>query len=339
MSSFDLSHFISRVVARLRHRWKGLVAAAALVAAPLIVMVSLSGPTYHAEMVLAAAGSSKFLSGDIGLASSLLSGPMVAGIQSTPAMIVQLTGLDGVLYPVAMSRVKDRGNRRVVDLIARKVVSDTGVYPVTKIIRKHVMASFDRQTGLISLAFEDKDSALARVALSRVMDEATSVFQAASRSQGAQFRQAQTARVDTASRRLAEASVALLDFTRRNRVITPFSEAALEQQRLQREADLANTVYSKAVNDREAAIAKELENTPAVVIVEGPPSLLPAKPRYLALKIALIVIAALGLVAFVYCVPVLRDELRALLAGRGVAAGPGAPRTMHVPESRGRTAV
>ena len=339
MSSFDLTHFLSRVVARLHRRWTRLVARAAVIAAPLIVKVSLSGPTYHAEMVLAAAGSSKFLSGDIGLASSLLSGPMVAGIQSTPAMIVQLTGLDGVLYPVAMSRVKDRDNRRVIDLIRHKVVSDTGVYPVTKAIRKHVMASFDRQTGLISVAFEDKDSALARLTVSRVVDEASRVFRAASRSQGAQFRQAQTARVDTASRHLAEASAALLDFKRGNRVISPFSEAALQQERLQREADLAATVYSKAVNDREAAIAKELENTPAVVVVESAPSLLPAKPRYLALKIALIVIAALGLVAFLYCVPLLRDELRALSARRGVAAGHGAPSTIQVSESRGRTAV
>jgi len=57
----------------------------------------------------------------------------------------------------------------------------------------------------------------------------------------------------------------------------------------------AQTVYSQARADYESAVARELEETPAVVVVDPIPSRLLPDPRRVPLK--LVLATALGLIA------------------------------------------
>jgi capsule polysaccharide export protein KpsE/RkpR len=69
--------------------------------------------------------------------------------------------------------------------------------------------------------------------------------------------------------------------------------SALEQQAIQRDIQIAQQAYTEAVTAREAAYARELEQTPAVVVIDPVPAELPAVSRYnLFYSLAVAVFAA-----------------------------------------------
>ena len=68
-----------------------------------------------------------------------------------------------------------------------------------------------------------------------------------------------------------------------------------------REKSLAEQVYSQAATDRESAVARELEETPTVVVQDPLPPVLPKVRKHLALKVVIS-----GVVSFVLiCLAVL----------------------------------
>jgi hypothetical protein len=211
--------------------------------------------------------------------------------------VVELADLHGVLYPVALSRVDSTKTERVIDRLVGHPVSDMNPSNIDRRMRDVIEGGYDRQTGLISLSVVHKDSALARLVLQRVLSATRHAFVTAARAQATELRRAQMQRVDSAERQLASIDRQILEFNRDNRVVAPYSEAYIFRQRLDRQAEIAKNVYSRAVADREAAIAKELEETPAVIEVDPVPDLLFALPRRTALKAALAAIAVFGLCA------------------------------------------
>ena len=114
-----------------------------------------------------------------------------------------------------------------------------------------------------------------------------------SRAQAASQRTAQGERVDSARRQLRRAEERVLAFLSSNRSYTSFSPAAVSRQQLEREVSNAQTVYAQARSDYDAATARELEETPAVVVVDPiPDQLLPDARR---LPVKLVLASALGL--------------------------------------------
>jgi len=66
-----------------------------------------------------------------------------------------------------------------------------------------------------------------------------------------------------------------------------FSEASVMRRELEREVTSAQSVYSQAREDYETAVARELEETPAVVVVDSIPNRLLPDPRHAPLKLVL----------------------------------------------------
>jgi uncharacterized protein involved in exopolysaccharide biosynthesis len=129
------------------------------------------------------------------------------------------------------------------------------------------------------------------------------------RAQAKLQREAQGARVDSARRRLVRADGELRQYLRANRMIAEFSLAGVERDRLNRELDLAQEVYRQASADYEGAVARELQETPAVVAVDPAPDVLPLRERYLLLKLGLALVAGLLLsVTAVYLQELAREE-------------------------------
>ena len=77
--------------------------------------------------------------------------------------------------------------------------------------------------------------------------------------------------MDSAASQLRHAEEQLVRFLTANRVISRYSAASVEAGRRERDVSLAQSLYSQAVTDREAAIGKELEQTPAVVVLDPVP--------------------------------------------------------------------
>jgi uncharacterized protein involved in exopolysaccharide biosynthesis len=71
------------------------------------------------------------------------------------------------------------------------------------------------------------------------------------------------------------------------------------RRQLEREATNAQSVYSQALSDYETAVARELEETPAVVVVDSIPNRLLPDPRHAPLKLVLASALALLVVTLI----------------------------------------
>jgi hypothetical protein len=126
------------------------------------------------------------------------------------------------------------------------------------------------------------------------VDEVNKSYLAASHAQAKAIAAAQGNRVDSAASRLARAETRLLEYARGNRATLPYSESTLGRTRLERERDFAQSLYSQAVNDRDAAVGRALEETPALIVIDPVPAKLKPQSRGLATKVLLTIIAVVA---------------------------------------------
>ena len=275
-----------------RRRWR-LVVAAVLVAWVVTAVVTLvPARDYTASVVLAAVPNTRNGALPGGL-TAILGSAQLGGVQSTPYFIAKLLLLRSVITTVAAEKVPDARGGTVIERVLEKPVADIRPTRVEPAMRDVVSAEVDKQTGLIALRATHTDSAVVRLIATRLVETASQTFMRVSRAQATSQRVAQGERVDSARRQLRRAEERLLSFQSSNRAFTPFSPASISRQQLEREVTNAQTVYSQARTDYETAAARELEETPAVVVVDPIPSRLLPDPLRLPLKMVLA--SALGL--------------------------------------------
>jgi uncharacterized protein involved in exopolysaccharide biosynthesis len=274
-------------------RWRVLLGGAVAVGALAVGAMLLRGTRYEARIIVATVSSQQGF--NLGGAAALLasaggSAPAQSGLQVSPLLIADLMQSRRVLRAVGQSTMTGQVGTRIVDQVDERAVRDDKILEVMDDV---VSARVSKETGLVSLSVTLKDSALAREVAKRIVTEVTRSYVETARAQATQLRHAQDVRVDSARRMLARLERDQQQFQQANRTIPSFSELSTQQQALQREVGVAEQVYSKAVSDREAAVAKELEETPVVVTIDPLPSSLPPTPRRLALFFGLATIASL----------------------------------------------
>ena len=131
------------------------------------------------------------------LASQLL-GPAANGsLQATPPLVVRLTQLQSVLLPVARSR--DGTGQVLIERLAGKSLAHLTPSEEMALMRRTLVSSYDRETGLVTLEVVHRDSSLARLLVGRVVDQCQRVFAVASRAQGREMRSAMAERVEVQS--------------------------------------------------------------------------------------------------------------------------------------------
>ena len=276
---------LAALVRPYRRRWRlvlGTLAAAWLVA---LAAVFIPERKYTASVVLAAVPNARTSALSGGL-SAILGSAQLGGVQSTPYFIAKLILLRSVIMQVAAERVADTRGGTVIERVLeeRAPIKPGRVEPA---MRKAVTAEVDKQTGLITVETTLADSAVARLVTRRLTESASEAFVRVSRAQATSQRTAQAERVDSAQRQLRRAEERSREFNSSNRAYTVFSEASVMRRQLEREATNAQTVYSQALSDYETAVARELEETPAVVVVDSIPNRLLPDPRHTPLKLVL----------------------------------------------------
>jgi uncharacterized protein involved in exopolysaccharide biosynthesis len=267
-------------------RWRlvALCVAGAWVTA--LAFILIPARDYKAQVVLAAVPNSKAASLAGGL-SSLLGNATLGGVQSTPYFITRLLLLRGVLREVAQSPADDGTKRTVIESVLDRPRASITPEELDSGMRNIVSTEVDKQTGLVTFAVTFADSGLARRVAERMLASASRTFVKVLRTQASDQRVSGEAQVDSARRQLRAAEARLQEFQSSHRVYAPYSPAAVERQRLDQELTTAQAAYSDAVSDRQSAIARELEETPAVVVVDPiPPELMP-EPRQAILKLVL----------------------------------------------------
>ena len=267
-------------------RWR-LVASCLVVAwAVALALILLPKREYSAQLVLAAVPNAKSASLAGGL-SSLLGNAMLGGVQSTPYFISRLLQLNGVLREVALSPAGDDAKRTVIEGLLNEPVSAITPAEMERGMRDIVNTEVDKQTGLVTFSVTHADSALARRVAERVLASASQTFVKVLRAQASDQRESGEVQVDSARRQLRAAEARLQYFQTTHRVYQPYSPAAIERQRIDRELMMAQSAYNDAVNDRQSAVARELAEMPAVVVVDPIPPVLPPVPRQAVLKLML----------------------------------------------------
>lgn len=255
-----------------------VIASLAIGAAILAGTVTLILPrSFEASAVLATAGGTSFGSlGSLAGAAAAFGGISLGngGLTPTPELVSALLVSRGVLTTVGTSRVA--GGVSLVEALAGRPVPPADV---PREMGHVVRVEIDSKTGLVTVIARNGDSALARRVVNLVIDQTTRSFVEAARSQARGVRIAQEERVDSARRQISRAETEYRTFLRSNRSIAEFSLESVDRGRLARDVDVARQVYLQAAMDRESAVAKELQQTPAVVVVDPAPAELPERPR------------------------------------------------------------
>ena len=275
-------------------------------------LVALMPKKYKAELSLTPVVNSKS-NGTLGGIAALAGATLNTGYQLTPARMVELLKSRTVLAGVGMSRISPNRDERIIDrLLGRKYTpEDEEQQEVEKRLERRLTVKTNKETGTITVSIRHKDSALARIIASRVVDSASQIFVRTSRAQAQQLRIAQEGRVEVAGVQLERAEQRRRDFNFSNRAVPNFSEASIERERLTREVQFAQQVYTQAVTDRESAYARELEATPTVVVQDPLPPVLPKVHKRILLKTVIALISSFILICILV---VLADFIKRRLA-------------------------
>lgn len=271
--------------------WRLLLGAMLLAGAITATYILLSPRKYRATMSLSTVFNPRMAIGSGGL-GALLNGTGSMGLQATPPLIVLLAGQYGVLTRVVHAPLRSA----TPETIGQRLVAVRGRnYPEQELpleLEKIFSSGVDKQTGVITISALSTDSVLARAVARELVAEISRTFIRSSKSQATGLRQAMQARVDSAANQLRRADEEFRYFTAANRVVSPFSEAALQRENLDRTKALAHTIYTQAVTDRESAVSRELEETPAVVVLDSLPRELLREPRRTAMTSVIASLAA-----------------------------------------------
>ncbi len=252
---------------------------------------------YKAELSLTPVVNNKSASA-LGGFAALAGASLNTGYTLTPQRMVELLKSRTVLAGVGQSRVTPNSSETVIDRFLGEKYTRNDQEEIEKHLERLLNVVTNKETGTITVAVEHKDSVLARIIASGVVDSASQIFVRTSKAQAQQLRIAQEGRVEAALSQLYRAEQRLRDFNFSNRAAPNFSVASTERERLNRDKQLAEQVYAQASADRESAIARELEATPTVVVQDPLPPVLPKVRKRIALKTAIAGIVGFVLICF-----------------------------------------
>jgi uncharacterized protein involved in exopolysaccharide biosynthesis len=265
--------------------WRTLAVVALIAGAATAAYVGTRPREYRAAVTLSAVSSNRAgLAGSVPGIGQLLGAAGGNGLQATPQFVRMLTQQEGVLERLAATPVAAGSRRRIIDSLGAVMGGPIDEREATIMLRRLFKTEMDKETGIITISARLTDSALARRSVDVLVEEVSTTFTRVARAQAVELRDALNARVDSAQGQLTRAENALQDFTSANRAFQDYSAAALQQQRLERRLSLAQAVFQQAVTERESSVGKALEETPAVVVVDSVPRLVPRVARGTALK-------------------------------------------------------
>ncbi len=272
-----------------------IIAGAILIGLAVGVYAMLQPRKYKAELTITPVVNNKSTSAFGGIAA-LAGASLNSGYQLTPARMVELLRSRKVLAGVGMSRINPTSSETVIDRFFGEKYTRNDQEEIENQLQRILTVGTNKETGTITVGVLHRDSALARVMASRIVDSASQIFIKTSKAQAQQLREAQEGRVDIARQQLAVAKERLREFNFANRAAPIYSSASVERERLAGEVNLAEQVYTQAATDRESAYARELEATPTVVIQDPLPPVLPKARKRIIMKTGIAGIVSFGII-------------------------------------------
>lgn len=260
-----------------RHLRPLLLVALAVTAAAAIVLAVLP-IRYEGTMVLVPVQGQRAPSGLAGAASFLgstfdLGG---TGFDATREVVAYLLRSRTVLLAAA---AKPYEGRPLALAIAGREPKVGDEALLLSALRRKFRVTTSKETGFVTVVARSGDSGAVRVFFRAVVSETQQLFAQVAQSQARELLRAQERRLDTADAELRRAEDMLLRFDEGNRLLSPRSRLSLARARLERAQTDASRAYDRVVADRQAAIARELEESPALAVVEDLPVVISPQPR------------------------------------------------------------
>ena len=288
----------SAILAIIADHYLGIFLFAFVCGALAVTLLMTSPRKYTAAVTVAPVGNARQLNLPTSLAGSLL-GATNTGIQATPVFVARLARLQGVLDEVARERVPER-RQTVIEGVLGRPLTEIPAHRYAPELDKRLQTTIDRESGTVTFAAALADSALARVIVNDLVESVRRAYTRAMKSQAGALVEAQTARVDSAAKRMREAEAAIVSFGSANRMVPPTSPLWIDQQRLQNNVTIAQTVYTQAITELENARGKAIEDAPALVVLDPVPDALTPRGRgTVFIGLATFVLALVVAMAFV----------------------------------------
>jgi len=288
----------SVVMAIISDHYLAIVGLALLCATGAVAALMSLPRKFTASVTVAPVGNARQLNIPTSIAGSLL-GSMNAGIQATPVFVARLARLHGVLDEVARRQIPGR-QQTIIEGVMRRPLREIPAFRYSLELDKQLQTTIDRESGTVTISAALADSGLARVMVNALVEGVSKSYTLAMKSQAGALVDAQAARVDSAAKRVRQAGSALVNFASANRVVTTTSPLWVEQQRLQENVTIAQSVYTQAITELENARGRAIEDAPALVVLDPVPVALPPRGRgTVFIGLATFVLAALVVTALV----------------------------------------
>jgi capsule polysaccharide export protein KpsE/RkpR len=290
-SQFDVPGLLraARAAGRL-----ALLAGAAVGVVTALVLV-LSPTTYQGNVVVVPVQNSRASAGLAG-AASFLGGALdlgSTGFDATKDVVAYLLRSRSVLLVAAEEPYQ---GQPLAVAIARRQPEAGQEERLLSALRRALRVTTSRETGFVTMTLRARDSGAVRAFLQAVMNQTQRLFTEVAQAQARQMVRAQERRVDSSAAELARDEDALLRFDEGNRALTPRSRLSLTRTRLERRVTDAARAYDQATLDRQSAIARALEDAPALAVVERLADIIAPRPRRVLFRSLLLGSAAAGLV-------------------------------------------
>lgn len=273
-----------------------IIAGTILLALATGAVAALTPRKYNAELALTPVVNNKSTTALGGGFAALAGATLNTGYQLTPSRMVELLESRTVLAGVGRSQVGTGSSETVIDRFLGEKYTRNDEEEVQKHLKRLLTVVTNKETGTVSVSVKYRDSALARIIAATVVDSASQIFVRTSKAQAQQLRIAQEGRVEAARSQLAIAEERLRQFRFSNRATPAFSVASVDLQRLNRDIQLAEQVYTQAITDQQSAYARELEATPTVVVQDPLPPVLPKVRKRIVLKTAIAGVVGFALI-------------------------------------------
>lgn len=265
---------ILRAIAR---QARPLLLLSAVVWAGAAVLLAVLPRKFQGTMVLVPVQGQR-ASGGLASAASLLGGALDlggTGFDATRDVVAYLLHSRTVLLAAAATPYA--GRPLSLSIVGKDPAADEEL--LLSALRRALRVTTAKETGFVTVVAKARDSGAVRAFFGAVVGQTQRLFAEVAQSQARQLLRAQERRLDSAEAELRRAEDRLLGFDEGNRLVTPRTRLSLTRARLEREVSDAARVYDQVVADRQAAIARELEDAPAIAVVEDLPAPLPLRPR------------------------------------------------------------
>jgi uncharacterized protein involved in exopolysaccharide biosynthesis len=270
-----------------------------LVLASIVALTLLSPRTYTSSASFMPQTTRTPTGGGGGVAAQLGLSMLTADPTQSPAFYVDLLKSRGILDSIVSTRFRVQRDSGVVVATLIDLLEAKGRTPERRreaaivALSRAVQADPSLKTGVVNFSVRASDPVLAKDVADRMLQLLNAFNLRRRRTQASEERRFAEERLTQARAELRVAEDRLQTFLQRNRVYATAPELRFEEDRLSREVNMRQQLYTSVAQAHEQARMDEVRDTPVITVIAQPN--VPARPNPRGLFKWLIVGLVVGL--------------------------------------------